>query len=91
VWRTRLGVGIEQALLPTLAATVRVAWDEIESIDGSRGRIRSTFVSGGLAWAPRPWFQLGVLGSYLTRDGGGGVGGGDFDVTRVGVNLTLRY
>ncbi len=96
VWRTRVGVGIEQALLPTLAATVRVAWDEIEAIDGSRGRIRSTFVSGGLAWAPRPWFQVAVLGSYLTRDGGGGGddgagGGGDFDVTRVGVNLTLRY
>lgn len=93
VWLTRVGLGLEQALLPSLSANVRVSWEEIEAIAGVRGRLRSTFFSAGLGWAPRPWVQLGVQGSYLTRDGGGdgGGGSGDFDVTRFGASLTLRY
>lgn len=90
VWRTRVGLGLEQALLSTVGATLNVAWDQIDAIDGGRGRVQSWLISGGLAWAPRPWFQVGVLGSYLTRQAAG-AGGGDFDVTRVGLNLTLRY
>ncbi|MCO5165870.1 MAG: outer membrane beta-barrel protein [Planctomycetes bacterium] len=86
---TRVAVGVEQALPLRLGLALRASYEDFEPVRNVRGRVQGYSFAGGLGWAPRPWFQLGVEASHLIREGG--AARGDFDVTRVGVTLTLRY
>lgn len=90
VFLTRATLGVEQALPLRLGLAVRASYEEIDAVAGLRDRITGYMLAGGIGWSPRPWVQVGVQGSHLIREGGGGTRG-DFDVTRIGVMLTLRY
>lgn len=90
VFTTRVGVGVEQALLPGLAVFARASYDDIDPVEDDQADFSSVFLSGGVAWSYRPWLQLSGGASYLARSAGSS-GDGDFDVLRVGAALTLRY
>lgn len=93
VFTTRAGVTITQQLPLQIAGTARLMYEVFEP-SGGGDSVDSVFGALGLAWEPRRWLQLGVEGSYMTRDGGGGGAGGfggEFEVFRLGAVVTLRF
>lgn len=89
VFMTRAALAVTQQLPLRIAGTARVAWDLYEPTDDDQDPTVGVFGALGLAWEPRPWLQLGLEGSWFSRDNQGAAG--DFEVLRLGAAITLRF